>query len=141
MLAPVEIRFGVGRGELETALAQNAISMDGPVWHRARAALDSAKKSRQLGGRFTGFGERDDTLLDGLASVLQFMRTGLTVKQKKVVDELRRGKTHEAIARELTVSRQAVTKHAGAAGWDAYEQGEKAWRLLLSESDFAEDWV
>ena len=134
-LAPVQIRFGIGRGTLDTPLTPDAIAMDGPVWHRARAALETAHRHERLGGRFRGFGVPTDDVLDGLAVLLHHQRSGWTDRQREVVTHLRRGETHERISQRLDVSRQAVTKHAKAAGWDAYEEGETALRALLARFD------
>lgn len=45
---PQRARFGVGYGELATALKDEAVGMDGPAFYAARAALEEAKKGRYL---------------------------------------------------------------------------------------------
>ena len=48
---PVEIRFGVGLGELTTPVnAKQALGMDGPAFHRARATITALKESEYLIG-------------------------------------------------------------------------------------------
>jgi hypothetical protein len=48
---PVGIRFGVGLGELTTPInAKQALGMDGPAFHRARAVITELKKSGYLLG-------------------------------------------------------------------------------------------
>lgn len=42
------VRFGVGWGELATPLRRRAVGMDGPCFHRARAAIESARRGRRL---------------------------------------------------------------------------------------------
>src|SRR5210317_951567 len=45
VLAPVEISWGIGFGELATALADDVATLDGPCFHRAREAVEAAKKT------------------------------------------------------------------------------------------------
>ncbi len=42
------VRFGVGFGPLTTALRPQAIGMDGPCFHRARDAVEAARRSKRL---------------------------------------------------------------------------------------------
>src|SRR5215469_1696515 len=55
-----QLRTGIGRGVLYTPVGRDAINIDGPVMHRARAAIERAKNDRLLGGVFEGFGEAHD---------------------------------------------------------------------------------
>lgn len=137
-LRPVEMRLGIGLGNLDTPLAKDALAMDGPVWHRARQALSTART--RLGGVFVGFGSDEDILLNGIARILHFVRAGLTDQQHKVVAQLRKGKTQEEIADLMEITRQAVSKHSIAAGWEAYREAEDAWHQLLQRYRYHAAW-
>ena len=127
------LRVGVGYGLIDTSIGRNAINIDGPALHHARNAIDFAKKEKLLGGVFSGFGEDYDSAFNGFARLLQHHRSRLKRQQRRVVELLRQSLTQTAIARELGVSRQAVSLYARAAGWEAYREGENGWRALLSQ--------
>ena len=136
-----DVRFwtGVGFGTLDTELEDRAIGMDGPAFHRAREALEAAHDEGLHGGVFSGFGE-DDGVLGGLARLLEWQREGFTDAQREAVRRVRGGETQTEAAREIGVSRQAVSKRLAAAGWRAYRDGEESLRTLLSRYDTSEEW-
>jgi hypothetical protein len=53
---------------------------------------------------------------------------------------LRQGRTQTQIAKELRLSRQAVSKRAKGAGWEAFPEGEQGWAAALNPFDLAEEW-
>jgi len=131
-----QLRVGIGFGTIDTPIDKNAINIDGPALHHARNAVDISKKERLLGGVFFGFGATSDSAFNGFARLLQHHRARLKPQQRRVIELLRQSLTQTAIANELGISRQAVSLYAGAAGWDAYREGEQGWRALLSEISF-----
>jgi hypothetical protein len=56
----------------------------------------------------------------------------MSARQRDVVGYLRQGLTQMAIARKLRLTKQAISDHARAAGWDVYHEGEIAWREALA---------
>lgn len=128
-----QLRVGIGFGTIDTPIGKNAINVDGPALHHARQAIDIAKKEKLLGGVFDGFGEPFDPAFNGFARLLQHHRARLKPQQRKVIELLRQSLTQTAIAKELGISRQAVSLYAGAAGWQAYREGEEGWRALLGQ--------
>lgn len=137
----IDVRIGIGHGPLDTPLKKEAIGMDGPVWHNARAAILEAKQKSRLGGVFRGFPERDEVILNGIARILHKLRHDLTDKQFRIVDALRSTPNQTAIASELNISKQVVSKQALAAGIDAYREGESAWQAALKPFDYADQWL
>lgn len=133
-----QLRVGIGLGTIDTPIGKNAINVDGPALHHARNAIDVAKKDKLLGGVFAGFGVTYDPAFNGFARLLQHHRARLKPQQRKVIDLLRQSLTQAAIADELGITRQAVSLYAGAAGWQAYREGEAGWRALLSQFSFGE---
>lgn len=136
-----EIRFwtGVGFGGLDTELEERAIGMDGPVFHRAREALEAAHDEGLHGGVFSGFGE-DDCVLGGLSRLLDWQRRRFTDAQREAIRHVRGGATQTEAAGEIGVTRQAVSKRLAAAGWSAYRDAEESLRSLLTRYGTAEEW-
>jgi hypothetical protein len=137
-LPEVSVRLGIGLGVLHTPLKEFAIGMDGPAFHEARSAIDIAKRKRWLGGVFAGFGEAEDTILNGLARLLERQRSSMTESQREVANGLRSGLKQIDVAKKLGITRQAVHEHVNAMGWKTYEQGEAALRTALRRFGTAE---
>jgi hypothetical protein len=125
------LRTGIGFGVLHTAVPKVAINVDGPALHNARAAIEKAKDRPALGGVFVGFGSLD-SILNGVARILWFHRSGFTEQQRKILTLLRKHTFHQSdVAKEMDISRQAVSKQVLSAGLQAYAECEEAWRTIF----------
>ncbi len=129
-IADREFRIGLGYGALYTPISESSAKMDGPALHNARAAILNAKEKSSLGGTFEGFWELDK-VLNGLAHILWFQRSHWTKQQRKVIANLRRGESQSDIAKRMKVSRQSISRHVLAAGWQPYFEAEEALRIVL----------
>lgn len=127
-----ELRVGIGFGTLDTPLQKVAINIDGPVLHAARAAIESSKKARALGGVFRGFADWDD-ILNGIARLLWFHRSRWTPAQRSIADLLRQGMSQTQIADKLRIKKQVVSRQVFAAGGFQYIAAERAWRMILQK--------
>ena len=139
-LANAEVRIGIGFGTLNPPFKPVALGMDGLAFHAARQAIELARKRRLQGGLFVGFGETDDLVLNGFARLLRHVRQELTKGQMRALTRLRQGRTQAQIAKELRLSRQAVSKQAKGAGWEALLEGERGWAAALKPFDVSEEW-
>lgn len=135
---PARIRLGIGRGRLDTPRLPTAIGMDGPCFHRARAALEESERQRSDRTVFRGFGAALDRVLFGLAAGTDEIRDRWTPRQSAVAGALRRLRNQNAVATELGVTPQAVSKHAAAAGWTALLALEDALAAALELVDGAD---
>jgi SatD family (SatD) len=124
------LRSGIGFGPLYTPAPKLAINVDGPCLHKARSAIEKAKRDSLLGGVFDGFGALD-TILNGLARLLWFHRSSLTEQQRAIFRLLRDGATQLEVANTLQAFPQVVSKQVKAAGWQPYLEGESAWGALF----------
>src|SRR5216683_3712282 len=124
------LRVGMGFGALHTPIQKEALNMDGPALHLARAAIQTAHEKRLYGGVFLGFGELD-RIMNGLARILWFQRSRLTKTQLTIAELLRQGKSQSEAAEKLNITRQAVSKQVISMGWWSYAEAEEAWRILL----------
>ena len=88
-LHPHRVRFGLGRGPLATRLADHPAEMDGPAFHRARAAIEEAKTGRVLLVA-AGFGDPWDETLTALFRLVGTVRERWTDRQLEYVRAVRR---------------------------------------------------
>lgn len=126
-----KLRLGFGYGRIFTSIKEYAINVDGPALHRARSSIEYAKRRRLLGGVFQGFGPALDPALNGFARVLQHQRDKWPPRQREVVARLHDGRKGTEIAKELGITKQAVSRYASLAGWEAYREGEQGWTAVL----------
>jgi DNA-binding CsgD family transcriptional regulator len=125
---PVDLRFGIGVGQLVTPIQEQAIGMDGPCFQRARAAIERAKeRSTQIevecGEAHPGF-EIYSQLYSG-------MRRSWTERQRQIIDLSMSGKDGVDIARLLEISPPAVSQHLSAAGVTYVRNATAIWLLTL----------
>lgn len=123
---PTAVRFGVGIGPLITPLEPLALGMDGPCFHRARAALRRAHDDDLLCQLDTG-----DRVADGLWGALAAyclrVRTDWTDAQREAIVLYQEFGAWSKVADALGVTRGAVSLRQRAAGWPLYHH---AWLTL-----------
>jgi len=129
-LPAVDWVIACGRGPIATPLAPTAPEVDGPCFHAARAAMDRAKRHRQVFA-FGGFAPA----LDPLASYYSALYWSWTPRQRRAAALLRQGDAIAAAAR-LDVDRSAVSHLARRMAWPLVVAGDKMFRALL-EADTA----
>ncbi|HYL21310.1 MAG TPA: SatD family protein [Gemmatimonadales bacterium] len=139
-LPDVDVRLGIGFGTLLPPFKPLALGMDGPAFHAAREAIEFARKRRVHGGVFIGFGATEDAVLNGLARLLRHEREGLSKAQLATLARLRQGHSQAEIAKELRLTRQAVSSRARSAAWEAFSEGERVWRAVLTGFDVSGEW-
>jgi hypothetical protein len=109
------------------ALARIAPEVDGPCFHRAREALESAKQRRMLLA-FGGFGRG----LEGFAEYYSALYWGWTPRQRRAASALRIMPPAEAAA-SLGIGRSAVSHLASRMAWRLVTAGDEAFRQRLSD--------
>lgn len=125
-IAPVRARFAVATGPLATSVnAAQAIGMDGPAFHRARALLGRLKDERRLFGVQT-----DDagewTLPGGTLAVLSGVTEGWLPKRFEVFAGWLNGVSGPGLAKKTGITGRAVNKNIRAADLDE-------WKRILDE--------
>jgi len=125
-LAPVQARFALGCGPLATSInPTQAIGMDGPAFHRARALLERLKRrERVLGVQTTDVGEW--TLAGGALAVLSGLSSSWLPARFEVLAGMLNGLSNTEIAKKAEISLRAVNKNIRAADLDE-------WKLILND--------
>ena len=125
-LAQVDWLIAAGRGAIHTPLARTAPEVDGPCFHRAREALETAKRRRLLLA-FGGFGSD----LEGFGEYYSALYWGWTPRQRRAASLLRVEQPADVAAR-LKVGRSAVSHLARRMGWKLVAGGDAAFRRRLA---------
>ncbi len=132
-LYPYTARYGVGEGQLTTALSRDVTQMDGPVFHRSREALRLAKREDQ----WLVFRTREnhaDALLSALGGLIETLMSRWTTHQRERFFLLEKLGSQKAVAEHLGISVSAVNQSLRAAGVahlrtceDALDRFLRAW--------------
>ncbi len=127
---PAALAWGMGYGPVSTALDPDVSMVDGPCFHRARAAVEGARKSGrwlELRGVSGARGEA----IPALFNLVGALRSGWTARQAEVV-RAARGRLQVEVAEALGVHASTVSRTLAAAHFDAVLEGEAAARSLLA---------
>ena len=136
---PSLVSFGLGFGELATDLpsdpeAVDVGALDGPAFHRARAALERADAQ---GAWFAadGFPAAVDPLLQSIGELLGVLRRAWTDRQRELVlAAARHTGTRKALATDLDISPSVVTETLHAAEFTAFQRAtrrlDRCWQAL-----------
>lgn len=109
LIEPVSFTFGVGIGTLATPLnTKEAIGMDGECFHRARNAIQQAKKEKKK--LVYDFDDPAVVLVNAIAASVDAYGKLLNPTQQKIVELRKKGLTQRAIAKKLRITKQAVSK-------------------------------
>jgi SatD family protein len=124
-LPAVDWVVACGHGTITTPLARTAPEVDGPCFHEARAAMDRAKRRRQVFA-FGGFA----AALEPLATYYSALYWSWTPRQRRTAILLRLGDP-AAAAVQLKVDRSAISHLARRMAWPLVAAGDKMFRALL----------
>ena len=127
----VQTRFGIGLGSLSTDLKSETIGMDGSCFHLARQAIEEAKKESEY-LFFKGF--EMNTALNALFQNTFHIRKSWKKRQQEVITVYKDVEDQVAVAKELHISRQAVSSVLKAAKWESYQAGWSGIHQLLAFS-------
>lgn len=120
----VELRAGLGRGEIKRMSTRGPFASEGVAFHRARAALEAAKQAG--GDRLTSWVSGDsffDELSDAMLSLADAFAARWTVPQWEAIAGRIESKPLQVIARESGVGFQSVSKRLRAASWSEVQRG------------------
>lgn len=107
----VSLRYGIGLGKIDTEInSESAIGMDGPAFHYARTAVETARKE----GTIYHFKCDDDILQDRINVMLGWLDITLkkwTLQRKEIFYQYNEKKTQQEIARVMGITQPAVSQN------------------------------
>lgn len=130
-LLPVEIRFGIGIGEIATAIdSKNSQLNDGPAYHRARRTIEWIEQSeQQYATRKTNIlllSEQNETKSDRLINAIFALNTAIKSKwsdrQKEIIKAyLENNENQYDTAHALDIGQSSVSKSLKSTNFYTYK--------------------
>jgi hypothetical protein len=128
---PARLIHGLGLGLLETDLCPDPALLDGPCFHRAREALQEARREGSWGVA-RGLREPGDVVVSALFRLLGELRSRWTEIQAEHVRHAR-GRPQREVAERLRKAESTVSESLKAAGFQAVLEGEAALCAALDQ--------
>jgi len=119
MIGIKEVSLGIGEGLLKTEIKELAIGMDGPVFYRARKALEKAIQQNYQIQYKNGNEVLSQYISDLLLLIIDIVEHW-TEKQLEAVNLKKKEFSHREIAEKLNKSRTAITNRLARADWKTY---------------------
>lgn len=130
---PLRLRFGLGRGALETEVnPEQAIGMDGPCFHRARAAIDSARADGAW-LRVDGWPDGLDAHANAMFDLLGCVRENWTERQVQFARALQEEGVQNRVAERYDVSKSTVSESLSAGHVQEVREAERSLAALLAD--------
>lgn len=130
---PVRIRVSIGVGKIATAInRESTLSMDGPVFHKARKGIERMKKEKLLLSISTA-DDRFDRLINSTFHLLGSSLRSWKKNRYSILYKRYEGKDVKQIAGELDLSEVAVYKNIHAGTLEAIKEFTDAISETLSE--------
>lgn len=144
-MAPVDMRFGVGIGEISTDINfEQSSEIDGPAYHRARAMVEQLEVNEKQYFRPAGNiliashedKKETDQLLNTILSVTHALKLDWTAKQKEIIANYQRcGENQSKTAKELDVAQSSVSRALSAANYATYQAAMETIHSFLSREE------
>lgn len=136
---PARLRFGIGRGELETEVNPNqAIGMDGPCFHRAREAIKSAREDGAW-LRIAGWSDDLDGHVNTMFDLVQCVREDWTDRQTQFALAFKLEGSQQGVVDQYNVSKSTVSESLKAGHVQEVRAAEKSLAALLQKTLSGDD--
>lgn len=140
---PVEIRFGVGIGEITTDINREMpLGTDGPAYYNARKSIENLKnvekKNRMLESNIMITSADDnppvDLLINSILSLCTTIKSKWTDRQREIaIDSILNGDNQVKAAERLGIKQSSVQKGLSNAGYYSYKSAMETVSKALSE--------
>lgn len=136
---PARLRFGIGRGELDTEVnPDQAIGMDGPCFHRAREAIDAARKDGAW-LRVAGWSDDLDRRSNVMFDLVQCVREDWTDRQAQFASALKEAGAQKRVVERFNVSKSTVSESLSAGHVQEVRKAERSLGEWLQDGLAGED--
>lgn len=140
---PVEIRFGIGVGQITTEInAEMAIGADGPGYYKAREAIEilknSEQKSKTQAADIRIEIENDENsiaiMLNTIFSLIAVIQNNWSERQREIVWAFEKyGGSQLECAKRLNVSQSSIQRSLANGNYYAYKNAKETINTVLKE--------
>ncbi|MDF1496073.1 SatD family protein [Caproiciproducens sp. CPB-2] len=139
---PIQLRFGIGVGEITTDINSNMpLGADGPAYYNARKMIDGLKASEKkkmeskVNVRIEVQGNPDmSELINTVFSLLTTIKETWTPRQVEIINSyLKTGGTQKDTARILNINQSNVQKALSSANYYTYRKAIETIAKVLSD--------
>lgn len=135
-LSPTQLRFGIGLGEIVTAIDPlQSIGADGPAYWNARAAINLVHQKNDYGNTqvyFSSGNDSKDLLVNALIASGEAIRSGWRGSQEEILLELLKRSVYsetfsqQELAQSLAIQPSALSKRLKSSSIRVYLRGRAA---------------
>ncbi|AEB29927.1 hypothetical protein CAR_c12350 [Carnobacterium sp. 17-4] len=130
-LSPIELRFGIGLGDISTTIQRdNSMEMDGTAYHRARQMIETiegnenkytTRETNMMICSGEGY-QQTDQLLNTILSLATALKSKWSARQKEVMYAyFTHGENQYKTAEELGIGQSSVNKALNTAKYYTYK--------------------
>ena len=140
---PIDIRFGIGIGEITTdIIADMAIGADGPGYYNARAAIEQLKVDEQkskIQASDIKIKIQDDRnsvaqMLNTIFMLLDLIKENWTERQREIIWELRKNNINQSeCALKFAISQSSVQRILSSGNYYAYKEAIETINSVFEE--------
>lgn len=139
---PVKIRFGIGVGEIATAIRKMAIGADGPGYYNARDAIEYLKqkekkrKSAKADIRIELDEENQATsiMVNRILSLITIIKESWTDRQREIIWDMMEHQDNQInVAKRLNIKQPAVQKSLAHANFYSYKEAIDTLNTIFDE--------
>ena len=149
-LSPTQLRFGIGLGEIVTAIDPlQSIGADGPAYWNARAAINLVHQKNDYGNTqiyFSSGNDSQDLLVNALIASGEAIRSSWRDSQEEILlDLLKRSVYSETfsqqdLAQSLAINPSALSKRLKSSSIRVYLRGRAAALACIHSLEKGEDY-
>lgn len=143
-MLPIQMRFGVGIGEVSTAINfESSSEIDGPAYHRARAMIEELEiTERQRSKRQANIllasqpeNMEIDQLLNSILSVCTALKSNWTLKQQEIIQAFLLNEENQTkTAEKLGIAQSSVSRGLSGANFVTYQSAINTVNTFLMRS-------
>lgn len=133
LLRPLEVRFGVGLGEVDHITGDaDSWEMNGPAFYNARSSLEFLEENKNFKTRFTA-GNSGDRAVNTILYLIDTLQEDWTDSQWEAIYYYEREETYKKAAQKLNIAFQNVEKRCRAARWKEVKYAEDRVTTIIDD--------
>lgn len=129
---PLNLRVGIGIGEISTEISLNSWDMNGVAFFRAREALDIVKKEEKMRMTYIISPNQElDFIINSMYMLMDSIISEWTMSKWESISAYEKYNNYEQAGKYLEKSRQAISNSCKSAHFEKIKQSEENIKTLI----------